>query len=105
MKGRVMLYLLVVFLVFFLGKYLSSWQTIYQTYSICGSTTYITIAQDEFGNITEREEVEYICRDYTFAIYLLEPGDFYEGDGSGVGTGGGSGGVPGHGGRKQGFKC
>ncbi|MGB9836776.1 MAG: M23 family metallopeptidase [Candidatus Saccharicenans sp.] len=92
MKGRVMIYLLVVFLVFFLGKYLSSRQTIYQTYSICSSTTYITIAEDEFGNTTEREEVEYVCRDYTFAAYLLERGDLYDGDGGSGGPGGNSGG-------------
>lgn len=96
MKGRIFIYLFMVLLVFSLGKYLISWQTIYQTYSICSSTTYITIAEDEFGNMTEREEVEYVCRDYTFAIYLLDPGDFYEGDGGGSGTGGGSGGIPGN---------
>ncbi|MBC7361593.1 MAG: M23 family metallopeptidase [Candidatus Aminicenantes bacterium] len=65
------------------------------SYTFCSPMTYIIIAEDEFGNRTEREEVEYVCRDYTFAAYLLEPGDIYEGDGSG-GLGGSSGGVPGN---------
>lgn len=65
----------------FLVLTLSSWQIIYKTYTICFPVTAIVIIEDEYGNRGEREETEYRCNEYTFAVYLLEPGDIYSGSG------------------------
>jgi len=84
-----------VFLVIFLFfvSTLSSWQILYQTYTICFPVTAFVIIEDEYGNRGQREETEYRCNEYIFAVYLLEPGDIYSGSGNTGSNPGGAGGA------------
>ncbi|MDI6846412.1 MAG: hypothetical protein QME28_09795 [Candidatus Saccharicenans sp.] len=85
------LYFVLLYLFFFLLKFLFSYQIVYRTYIICYPTTYAVYYEDEYGNSGEREETEYNCTDFVFRVYLLEPGDLLEWGETGGDTGGGGG--------------